>query len=51
MRQELLIYDKKLAHLKFINSNSFVKGMIKIMNFKKLFVHKGYWLGNKLNIQ
>ena len=38
------------VHLKFLNSNSFIQGMAKINDFKKLLIYKGYWTGNRFNL-
>jgi hypothetical protein len=40
----------RCVHLKFLNSNSFIQGMAKINDFKKLLIYKGYWTGNRFNL-
>ena len=37
-------------NISFLNSNSFIQGMAKINDFKKLLIYKGYWAGNRFSL-
>lgn len=48
--EDNLSNGSRQVHLKFLNSNSFIQGMAKINDFKKLLIYKGYWTGNRFNL-
>ena len=42
--------NSRFVHLRFLKSNSFYKGLIKLSKLKGFLISKGYWSNNRLRI-